>query len=66
MKFEEVTKDLILKKMQEHNKKQIELCDELNITKSEMSRYLSGASELSNRTKAAFFYYFKSLDLSKK
>lgn len=61
-----ITAEFIKKKMQEHNKTNSDLCQDLNIDKSTVSLWLSSTRDMTKPVKTMFKFYFLYLDLISK
>lgn len=57
--------DWIKNKMNEFGIKQKDIVKHLSVSKSELSRIITGSTGLSNRTKASFYFYFLTFELNK-
>lgn len=65
-KTEIVSAEWVKKQMQKYHIKSKILAEELGLSKSEISLYLSGGNPLGGRSKAMFYYYFKTKELESK
>jgi predicted transcriptional regulator len=65
MNFNYINREWLVSQMAIHGKKQIDVCNALNITQSDLSKYLSESKPLSSRTKTLLYYFFRCLELEK-